>query len=730
LRQPAEIEPSFLPAHFLNRELSWLEFNHRVLEEALDPSHPLLERLKFLCIASSNLDEFFEVRVAGLKQQAESDLVERGPDGWTARETLPAIRKRVLRMIEQQYRCWQDDLRPSLERHGIRFLATERLKKEDLDWLEKFYRNEVHPVLTPLAIDPAHAFPQLLNKSLNMIVSLEMKTGERTLRHLAVVQVPRVQPRLVRLPRDDRRQDYVFLAHVIGHFLGNLFPGAKILGYWQFRITRNSELYIDEEEVRNLLKAVESELHNRRRGAAVRLEVERDCPPRIRSALLETFQLTAEDLYVVDGPVNPLRLMAIYEGERPELKDPPYVAPIAAALRDKADIFGAIRERDILLHHPYESFETVVDFLEQSAVDPLVLAIKTTLYRTGGDRRIVDALIAAASNGKQVTAVVELRARFDEANNIQWARKLEEAGVNVAYGLVGFKIHTKMCLVVRREGHLLRRYLHLSTGNYNASTARLYCDVGYLTARPDFGEDATNLFNLLTGVCQFSGMKKLVVAPFELQAKVLEWIEREMENARRGLPARIIARMNSLVDEKVIRALYRASMGGVKIELIVRGICCLRPGLADVSSNITVRSIVDRFLEHSRIWYFENACQPRVYVTSADWMPRNFFRRIEIAFPIEDGVIVDRIVREILGVTLADNTKARILGTDGTYRRINVGRQEGRHRSQTEFMQLATMADAAGGSGGSAARKGRGSRYPRMKVAPRPYQLGLKGGAK
>ena len=721
MREPEQTLPDFLPAHFLNRELSWLEFNQRVLEEALDPTHPLLERVKFLCIASSNLDEFFEVRVAGLKQQAESGLVEQGPDGWTARETLPAIRKRVLKMIEQQYRCWHDQIMPDLAHNGIRFLAMERLRKDDLDWLEKFYRTEVHPVLTPLAIDPAHAFPQLLNKSLNMIVSLEMKSGNRPLRHLAVVQVPRVQPRLVRLPRNDGRQDYVFLSHVIGHFLGNLFPGAQILGYWQFRITRNSELYIDEEEVRNLLKAVESELHNRRRGAAVRLEVERDCPPRIRSALLDTFQLTSEDLYVVDV-VNPTRLMAIYEGERPELKDTPYIAPIAAALRDKADVFAAIRERDILLHHPYESFESVVDFLEQSATDPLVLAIKMTLYRTGGDRRIVDALIAAASNGKQVTAVVELRARFDEANNIQWARKLEEAGVNVAYGLVGYKIHTKMCLVVRREGHLLRRYLHLGTGNYNASTARLYCDIGYFTARPDFGEDATNLFNLLTGVCQFSGMKKLVVAPFELHGRVIEWIDREAEHARRGLPARILARMNSLVDEKVISALYRASMAGVKIDLIVRGICCLRPGLPDVSRNIQVRSIVDRFLEHSRLWYFENACQPRVYVTSADWMPRNFFRRIEIAFPIEDGVIVDRIVREILGVTLADNTKARILGTDGIYRRAMGTRQDALRRSQTEFMKLSM--------GGETARKSRGSRYPKMKLSPRPYQLGPKRGGK
>src|SRR6266536_2488374 len=624
---------TFGPSRFLNRELSWLEFNQRVLDEALDPQNPLLERVKFFCITSSNLDEFFEVRVAGIKQQIEGGRAECGPDGLTPSETFRAITRRVRRMVEEQYRCWREQLRPHLARHGIRFLAVDDLAKTDLEWLENFYRSEVRPVLTPLAIDPAHPFPQLLNKSLNMIVRLEMQAAGQPLRHLAVVQVPRVLPRLLKLPREDGRQDYVFLAHLIGHFLGDIFPGTKVLGYWQFRVTRNSELYIDEEEISNLLTAVEIELHNRRKGDAVRLEIELDCPPNVRRALLGTFHLTEDDLYIIDGPLNPTRLMAICEGDHsPELRDRPFIAPRAARLRDQPDIFATIRERDLLLHHPYESFESVVEFLEKSADDPRVLAIKQTLYRTGGDRRIVGALISAARNGKQVTAVVELRARFDEANNIQWARQLEEAGVSVVYGLVGYKIHAKLCLIVRREQPAIRRYLHLSTGNYNPSTARFYTDLGLLTCRPDFCEDATKLFNLLTGICQFQPMRKLLVAPFELHAKVIELIDREAEHARQRLPARIVARMNSLVDEQVIQALYRASQAGVKIDLIVRGICCLRPGVKGLSPTITVRSIVDRFLEHSRVWHFENACQPKVFMSSADWMPRNFFRRIELAF--------------------------------------------------------------------------------------------------
>jgi polyphosphate kinase len=702
------------PEHFINRELSWLEFNQRVLDEARNPWNPLLERVKFFCITSSNLDEFFEVRVAGLKQQIESEVVERSVDGLTASETFRAVTKRVRRMIAQQYQCWQKDLRPALARHGIRFMQFDELEGADLAWVEDYYQAQVRPVLTPLALDPAHPFPQLLNKSLNIIVRLEMPRAGEMLRHLAVVQVPRVLPRLVKLPRDDARQDYIFLGHLIGHYLADLFPGTKILGYWNFRVTRNSELYIDEEETANLLKAVEHELHKRRKGEAVRLEVEKDCPADLRDALLGTLKLAEEDLYVIDGPLNPTRLMAIYEGDHsPELRDAPFVAPVAVAVRDQPDLFAAIRERDILLHHPYETFDTIVKFLEQAAEDPRVLAIKQTLYRTGGDPRIIGALMKAVQNSKQVTTVVELRARFDEANNIQWARQLEEAGVHVVYGLVGYKIHAKTCLVVRRDDDRIRRYVHLGTGNYNPTTARLYTDLSLLSCRSSLGEDATNLFNLLTGISQFQGMRSLLVAPFELHARMMALVRREAANARKGLPARIICKMNALVDREIIEALYDASQAGVKIELIVRGVCCLRPGLKGISGNITVRSIVDRFLEHSRIFYFENACRPEVYVGSADWMPRNFYRRIEVIFPIEDGNLRDRVAGELLALPLRDNVKARVMRADGAYRLLRPGRGQPPHRSQLEFIARTVQEHVPRG------REAR-SKYPKVRLAPRP----------
>jgi polyphosphate kinase len=704
-------------SHFLNRELSWLEFNQRVLDEALDPGNPLLERLKFFCIVSSNLDEFFEVRVAGIKQQIESDVVERTIDGLTASELFRAIVQRVRHMVDQQYACWRDELTPALEKSGIRILPVEQLSPADLEWTRKYYQTQVGPVLTPLAIDPAHPFPQLLNKSLNLIVRLEMPRYSEVLKHMAVVQIPRILPRMIELPRDDGRRDYILLGHLIGYHLADLFPGTTILGYWPFRVTRNSELYIEEEESANLLKAVENELHNRRKGDAVRLEIDHGCPAPIRNALLKTLGLTEDDLYLIDGPLNPTRLMIIYEGDySPELRDPPFVAPRAAAVRGQRDLFAAIRERDILLHHPYDTFTTVVEFLEAAATDPDVLAIKQTLYRTGGDPRIIGALEKAVRNGKQVTAVVELRARFDEAKNILWARQLEEAGVHVVYGLVGYKIHAKALLVVRREGQQIRRYVHLSTGNYNPTTARLYTDIGLLTCRPDFGEDATNLFNLLTGICQFRGMRKFIVAPFELRERVVALIQRETENAQRALPARIIAKINSLADPEVIQELYRASQAGVKIHLIVRGICSLKPGVVGLSENITVTSVVDRFLEHSRIYYFENACQPQVFITSADWLPRNFMRRIELAFPIEDGVLRDRIIGQFLKISLADNVKARGLGPTGMYQQLRPGDGEKPTRSQLEFVRLAKAeTDEV-----EPKDKPKRSRYPQVKLAPRP----------
>jgi polyphosphate kinase len=608
-------------------------------------------------------------------------------------------------------------LKPALAKHSIRILEMDDLTSADLGWLEEYYLTKIRPVLTPLAIDPAHPFPQLLNKSLNIMVRLEMTPRENNgppLKHLAVVQCPAILPRLIQLPRDDARRDYVFLSHLIGRFIADLFPGTTILGCWPFRVTRNSELYIDEEDSSNLLKAVEIELHNRRKGDAVRLEIDHGCPEKIREALLKTFRLTEDDLYLVNGPLNPTRLMMLYQGDHsPELRDPPFVAPVTRALRGREDLFAAIRERDVLLHYPYDNFNSIVEFLEQAASDKDVFTIKVTLYRTGGDPRIVGALMNAVNNGKQVTAVVELRARFDEANNIQWTRQLEENGVHVVYGLVGLKIHAKVALVVRSENGQIRRYVHLATGNYNPTTARLYTDIGLLTCKPEFGEDATNLFNLLTGICQFQGMKKMIVAPFDLHTRLLELIEREIGHAKRGLPARIVARMNSLVEPTLIEAFYRASQAGVNIDLIVRGICCLRPGLKGVSDNISVRSVVDRFLEHSRVYFFENACQPEVFAGSADLMPRNLFRRVEVVFPIEDGNLRERVISEILAVTLADNVKARFLLADGTYRRAKRFNGERKRRSQTEFIDLATAPEPR-----AAAKTG--AKYPRVTLLPPP----------
>ena len=676
---------------FINRELSWLEFDQRVLDEALDPGTPLLERVKFFCITASNLDEFFEVRVASLKQAIEDGSTERTPDGLTPTHTLRAVTARVRTLVDDAYRCWREQLLPALAKNGIRFHPVGGLPAQDNAWLHDYYRAKVHPVLTPLALDPSHPFPQLLNKSLNLIVRLTATHTGEVRRRLAVVQVPRVLPRLIRLPRPDAREhSYVFLGHLIGAHLADLFPGTQIEGWWTFRVTRNSELYIDEEDVPDLLKAVEDELHNRRKGEAVRLEVAADCPAEIRTELLTTLSLTEDDLYVIDGPLNPTRLMTIIEGEHaPELLDPRFTGPVAASLRDEPDLFAAIRKRDHLLHHPYESFNSVVEFLEQAAADPKVLAIKQTLYRTGGDRRIVGALMNAVTNGKQVTAVVELKARFDEANNIRWARALEEAGVHVVYGLVGYKIHCKIALVVRADDDGIRRYVHLGTGNYNPSTAKLYTDLSLLTCRPDLGEDATNLFNLLTGICQFQGTRKLIVAHFQMHDRILELISREAGHAQAGLPARIVVKMNALVDEQIIEALYRASQAGVHIDLIIRGICCLRPGVPGLSETITVRSIVDRYLEHTRVWWFENGRQPEVFIGSADWMPRNLFRRIEVFFPVEDGNLRDRITEDVLGRQLADNVKARVLRPDGTYQIPPVPTGAKLRRSQTEFMDPA-----------------------------------------
>lgn len=716
-----QLSNEFDSNHFINRELSWLEFNARVLEEAWDTANPLLERLKFWCIFSSNLDEFFEVRVAGIKQQIESKVTSRGPDGLRPSEVFQRVSEKASALVDDQYRLWREELKPQLAQAGIQFLRLEDLSGEDWQWLEDTYRSEVRPVLTPLSIDPSHPFPQLLNKSLNVIVRLNLAENEGELKgrrkksgltKLAVVQAPRVLPRLLELPGRKVGKDFVFLADVIGHFLGDLFPGAEIEGFWRFRLTRNSELYIDEEDVENLLQAVEKELSRRRRGNAVRLEVDSHCPESIVKPLLKTLGLGKQDLYMVDGPINPTRLMAVYGSvDSPKHSDRSFAAPLAKGLSPNDDLFEVIKKKDLLLHHPYDSFETVVDLLEKSAADDQVLAIKQTLYRTGGDPRIVGALMAAAQRGKQVTAVVELRARFDEANNIEWARKLEDAGVHVVYGLVGLKIHCKLCMVVRRESDGLRRYLHLGTGNYNASTAKVYTDLGLLTCHPELGEDVTNLFNLMTGVSQFPGMSHLLVAHFEMREKLLNLIERERANAVRGIPARIIVKMNSLVDPSLIQALYRASKAGVKIDLIIRGICCLQPGLPGVSENIRVISIVGRFLEHSRIIYFENACKPAIFVGSADWMPRNLYRRVEVLFPILDGRIREQIIAGILEPTLRDNVKARVLEMDGVYRRNTPKPVKKRFSSQEHFMAETRKTRKGGVKEG---------RFSRVKLRQRP----------
>jgi polyphosphate kinase len=653
------------PSLYINRELSWLEFNQRVLEEAQDPGGPLLERLKFLCIVASNLDEFFEVRVAGVKQQRESNVSQRGPDGMSPTEQLAAISARVRKMVDDKYTIWSKDLVPALEQNNISFLSYEELTKEEKQYYAQYFEKSVYPVLTPLAVDPSHPFPHLLNKSLNVAVELE---GDDLNANLAVVQVPRILPRLLSYkPGDKGIYRYIFIGNLIQMHVGSLFHGVQVKGAYQFRVTRNSDLYLDEEETNNLLKTIEHELRNRNRGSAVRLEVQQDCPRHIADQLLHTFKLTGDDLYQVDGPINFLRLMpVISEVDRPDLKFGPFVPVVVSAPSHQEDIFSQIRHRPILLRHPYESFQTVLDFIEQAAQDPHVLAIKHTLYRTSGDSQIVASLAEAAQSGKQVTVVIELKARFDEAANINWAKTLQEAGAHVVYGIVGLKTHAKLALVVRREENGIRRYLHLGTGNYNQSTAKLYEDFGLLTCDPDMTNDSAELFNWLTGVSVFPRLKKIKAAPKALHEFVLEMIEREIDHAKSGKPAAIFGKTNALVDEEVIKALYRASQAGVKIRLLVRGVCCLRSKVPGVSDNVTVRSLVGKYLEHSRIYRFENAGKPEVYFASADWMARNFFRRVETCFPIEDAKLRAQ-VDQIIEIYWNDNVKAREQGSELTY---------------------------------------------------------------
>ena len=670
-------------SHFINRGLSWLEFNQRVLDQALDKENPLLERLKFLCIVSSNLDEFFEVRVAGLKQQVQMNSIALAPDGMSPKSELAAIAKRARQQVEDQYRCWNEEIEPGLAAENIKFHNFPDVPKSEQVHFEKFFHERIFPVLTPLAIDPSHPFPQLLNKSLNIIVHLE---GEGLNTDLAVVQVPRILPRVVPFSHQTEEQghDFVFLGSIIKHYVGTLFHGVKVLGAHLFRVTRNSNLYIDEEEAENLLHAIEEELRHVNRGAAVRLEVQDDCPDEVANRLLEIFNLDHGDLFRHVGPINLTRLMPLALSiDRPELRDKRFTPATVVSLNEEADIFWHIRKGDILMQHPYDSFQTVLDFLGQAAEDPHVLAIKQTLYRTSSDSPLVASLIHAAQNGKQVTVIIELKARFDEAANIKWARLMREAGVNVIYGIAGLKTHAKAMLVVRQEGEIIRRYAHLGTGNYHPSTARLYTDLGFLTAREELTADVASMFNILTGVSKFPGMRELMMAPYDLRECMLELIKREIDHAKAGRPAGIFVKMNALVEESMIEALYHASQAGIKVRLLIRGICCLRPGIPGVSDNIEVRSIVGRFLEHSRIIRFENGGTPEIYLGSADWMPRNLFRRVETGFPIRNPRVHEHI-QEIIDTFWRDNVKARVMDTEGHY---HLRPDEGeRFNAQEEFV--------------------------------------------
>ena len=676
--------------NFINRELSWLEFNRRVLEEAQDQRQPLIERVKFLTIVSSNLDEFFEIRVAGIKQQIESETSDVGPDGLSPTEVFDRIQKTVRQLVATQYALWKNELLPELAKNGIYVREIAELPAKRAAWVQRYFQREVFPMLTPLAVDASHPFPHLLNRSHNLLVRAKARRRDEPLH--AIVQVPRVVPRLILMPRGkaaDEPWEYIYLASLIKQHIGELFPGLILDEVHAFRVTRNSDLYIDDEEAENLLRTIEQELRRSSRGNAVRLEVEPDCPKDFLELLLRFFDLTEADAYKLDGPLSMTHLTPLVTNDAfAKLKDRPFQPARDPALPPHVDFFEVLRRQDVLLHHPYDSFDQIVEWIEAAAKDPQVLAIKITLYRTSGDSPIVKALIDAANAGKQVTAIVELRARFDEAMNIQWARRLEEAGAHVIYGVVGLKTHCKALLIVRRDADRLRHYVHLGTGNYHSRTARIYTDFSLLAGEPELTEEVATVFNTLTGLAGYPGLKKLMVAPFDMHSRLIQLIERERDNASAGKPARIVAKLNALVDQELIEKLYEASCAEVTIDLVVRGICCLRPKIPDLSENIRVISIVGRFLEHSRIYYFENAGDPSVYLSSADWMPRNFFRRIEVAFPIETPALRDQIINDVIPTFLHDRVKARELQPDGTYRRLKPEGPEPRRQAQWQFREV------------------------------------------
>ncbi len=661
------------PQLYINRELSFLEFNRRVLAQAQDDSLPLLERVKFLAISCSNLDEFFEIRVSGLKQRRELGSLAAGPDGMDVDDQLVAIRQRSIELLDTQYALLNYAILPALEAAGIRVLRPADWSDAQREWAAAYFAKEIEPVLTPLGLDPARPFPRIQNKSLNFIVELSGTDAFGRMATLAIVQVPRSLPRIIRMPSGEGTIDLVYLSQLIQSYVEQLFAGMQVQGCHQFRVTRNADLFVDDEETEDLMRAVQGELASRRYGDAVRLETRLDCPAHLRDFLLERFELAAEDHYAVDGPVNLNRLMSVCDlVDRRDLKYPPFVPSIPRRLVGRPDLFEAIREKDVLLHHPFHSFAPVVDFLNQAAADPQVLAIKQTLYRTGADSPVVGSLVAAARAGKEVTVVIELMARFDEAANIDLATRLQEAGAQVMYGVVGYKTHAKLIMVVRREQDRLRRYCHLGTGNYHPKTTRQYTDYGLFCCDEAIGEDLHELFLQLTSPTRVAQMRKLLQSPFTLHEAMLERTRREIDHAQAGRPARIVAKMNALIEPQIIQSLYAASMAGVKVDLIVRGICSLRPGVPGVSDNITVRSIVGRFLEHSRVFYFENGGDPEVYCASADWMERNFFRRIEVAFPAQRRHHRQQLLED-LELYLSDNCQAWVLQPDGNYLKAEPG---------------------------------------------------------
>ena len=678
-----------LPEQLINRELGILEFQRRVLAQAEDEDTPLLERLRFLCIVSSNMDEFFEVRVAGLKEQIKAGISAPSPDGLTPRQAYAEVQHMAHTLVAKQYQLFNQTLLPALAERGIRFIRRTQWNEAQAGWIRDYFFRELMPVLTPIGLDPAHPFPRVLNKSLNFAVELKGKDAFGRNSGAAVVQAPRALPRVIRLPEEIAGCEYgfVFLSSILHAHVGELFSGMTVEGCYQFRVTRNSDLFVDDEETKNLRQALQGELPHRHFGAAVRLEVADNCSDTMAEFLLAQFELDRSDFYQVHGPVNLVRLMQVPDWvDRPELKFAPFTPSLPARIGKADNMFEVIARSDVLLHHPFESFQPVIDFIEQAAADPQVVAIRQTVYRTGTDSQLMKALIRAAQSGKEVTVVVELLARFDEEANINWAARLEEAGAHVVYGVVGHKTHAKLALVIRREEGGLRRYAHLGTGNYHARTARMYTDFGLMTANEAITADVNQIFTQLTGLGRAGKLRALLQSPFTLHPEIIAAIEREAVAAKAGQPAAIIAKMNALLEPKVIAALYEASRAGVKIELIVRGVCALRPGVPGLSDNIRVRSVVGRFLEHSRIFYFRNLGEELVYLSSADWMDRNFFRRIESCFPVLDPKLKKRVIQEGLKPYLRDNTQAWEMQADGSFR------QRGRKTTKTYCAQAELLA--------------------------------------